>query len=146
LEARHAVDGLDTALDDETVATVRLLVSELVTNSVRHGRPDESGHIELSLSATRDSVRVEVADVGAGFTPRPRVEGQDEASGWGLHLVDALSHRWGTERERGMLIWFEIDSPSVAPRPDLAGAQITLSSPAASDATSARKALESETR
>lgn len=107
------MDGLDTALDDETVATVRLLVSELVTNSVRHGRADESGHIELSLSATRDSVRVEVADVGAGFTPRPRVEGQDEASGWGLHLVDALSHRWGTERERGMLVWFEIDRRSV---------------------------------
>lgn len=110
--ARDAVAGLGFALDEETVATVRLLVSELVTNSVRHARP--GGHIELSLSATPDSVRVEVVDAGAGFTPRPRAEGQDEASGWGLHLVEALSHRWGTERERGMLIWFEIDIPSVA--------------------------------
>ncbi len=108
------MDGLDTALDEETVATVRLLVSELVTNSIRHGRPDASGHIELSLSATRDSIRVEVADAGTGFAPRPRAEGQDQGSGRGLHLVEALSHRWGTERERGTRIWFEIDIPSVA--------------------------------
>ncbi len=113
-EARHAVDGLDTALDEETVATVRLLVSELVTNSVRHGHPDASGHIELSLSATRDSIRVEVADSGTGFAPRPRTEGQDQGSGWGLHLVEVLSHRWGIERERGMRIWFEIDRPPVS--------------------------------
>ncbi len=107
------MDGLGFALDEETVATVRLLVSELVTNSVRHGCPDESSHIELALSVTPQFVRVEVADAGAGFRPEARAEGQDEASGWGLVLVEALSHRWGTERERGTLIWFEIDSPSV---------------------------------
>ncbi|CAA9520668.1 MAG: hypothetical protein AVDCRST_MAG45-2478 [uncultured Solirubrobacterales bacterium] len=113
-EARHAVDGLDTALDDETIATVRLLVSELVTNSVRHGLPDESGHIELFVSATRESVRVEVLDAGAGFAPRARVEGQDAGSGWGLHLLEVLSHRWGSEHHRGTRIWFEIDKPPVA--------------------------------
>lgn len=113
-EARHAVDGLRAALDAETVETVRLLVSELVTNSVRHGGSDESGHIELWLSAEDDSVRVEVADAGAGFVPQPRAEAQDEGSGWGLHLVEVLSHRWGTSTERGMRIWFEIDGPAVA--------------------------------
>jgi anti-sigma regulatory factor (Ser/Thr protein kinase) len=113
-EARQAVDGLDPALDDETIATVRLLVSELVTNSVRHGVADESGHIELSLSATHNSIRVEVVDAGEGFTPRARVEGQDAASGWGLHLLEVLSHRWGTEHHRGTRIWFEIDKPPVA--------------------------------
>ena len=110
-EARHAVDGLETAVDDETVATVRLLVSELVTNSVRHGRADEAGYIELSLSANPGSVRVEVADAGTGFAPQPRGEGQDEGSGWGLHLVQVLSHRWGSEPEPGTRIWFEIDRP-----------------------------------
>lgn len=108
-EARHAVDDLDGALDDETVATVRLLVSELVTNSVRHGKADESGHIELSLSARGDTVRVEVADAGLGFAPKARSTDQDTGSGWGLHLVEALSHRWGSEQGGGTRIWFEID-------------------------------------
>ncbi len=106
--ARRAVDGLETALDDETVATVRLLVSELVTNSVRHGSPDQAGEIELSVAASPETVRVEVADSGPGFATRPRFEGQDEGSGWGLHLLDALSDRWGTERNGHMRVWFEL--------------------------------------
>lgn len=107
--ARRAVDGLEHALDEETVATVRLLISELVTNSVRHVRPKESGEIELYVAASPAAVRVEVADSGPGFATRPRVDDQDEGSGWGLHLVDALSNRWGTERNGRMRIWFEVD-------------------------------------
>ena len=107
--ARHAIDGLETAVDEETLATVRLLVSELVTNSVRHARPDRSGEIELSVSASPKTVRVEVADSGPGFNAQPRTGDQDQGSGWGLHLVELLSHRWGTMREKGMRIWFEID-------------------------------------
>jgi anti-sigma regulatory factor (Ser/Thr protein kinase) len=110
--ARRAVDGLEERVDNETAASVRLLVSELVTNSVRHGRADAEGEIELSVSAWDHTVRVEVADSGPGFAARPRFEGQDEESGWGLHLVDALSHRWGTERNARALIWFEIDHAS----------------------------------
>ena len=108
-DARHAVDDLDATLDEETVETVRLLVSELVTNSVRHGKADESGHIELSLSAQGDTVRVEVADAGVGFAPKARTTEQDNGSGWGLHLVEVLSHRWGSEQGAGTRIWFEID-------------------------------------
>lgn len=54
-------------------------------------------------------MRVEVADAGRGFTVRSRVSGQDEGSGWGLHPVDALSDRWGAERDGHMRNWFEID-------------------------------------
>jgi anti-sigma regulatory factor (Ser/Thr protein kinase) len=93
---------------------VKLLVSELVTNSVRHSGGDHQGEIELSVSASTRTVRVEVRDSGPGFIARPRFEGQDAESGWGLHLVDALSHRWGTEREAHALIWFEIDHAAEA--------------------------------
>jgi two-component sensor histidine kinase len=113
-EARRAVDGLWTTLDEQTAATVRLLVSELVSNSVRHGAPDESGLIELSLSATTRTVRAEVADGGTGYSPRRREEAQDEGSGWGLHLVEVLSHRWGAAHEGGTRRWFEIDRSPVA--------------------------------
>lgn len=153
-KARHAIDGLEAAVDEETVATVRLLVSELVSNSVRHARPEESSEIELSVRASSKTVRVEVADSGPGFDAQPRTGDHDQGSGWGLHLVELLSHRWGTAREAGMRIWFEIDHPAAAeaaairnqPFSASAVAQTTLSSPPASDATSARNALESVTR
>ncbi len=110
--ARQALAPLDRQVDRSTLGTIRLLVSELVTNSVRHS--EASGGIELLVSASPETVRVEVADAGPGFAVRPRVPGQDKGSGWGLHLLDALSHRWGTERRGHMRVWFEIDSPSVA--------------------------------
>jgi anti-sigma regulatory factor (Ser/Thr protein kinase) len=109
--ARRALAPLDRAVDEATKETLYLLVSELVTNSVRHGRSEGGGEIELSASASPDKVRVEVADPGPGFAARPRADGQDQGSGWGLHLVDALSNRWGTERDGRMRIWFELDVP-----------------------------------
>ncbi|MBA3422263.1 MAG: ATP-binding protein [Thermoleophilaceae bacterium] len=98
------------------MGTLRLLVSELVANSVRHSRPERSpGEIELLVSTSPETVRVEVVDGGRGFVVGPRVVGQDQGSGWGLHLVDTLSDRWGTERDGGMRIWFELDcAPAVA--------------------------------
>lgn len=81
-EVRAALDPLEPAVDPRTIGTLRLLVSELVGNSVRHGRPERStAEIELSVSKSRQTVRVEVADAGRGFTVRSRVSGQDEGSG-----------------------------------------------------------------
>jgi anti-sigma regulatory factor (Ser/Thr protein kinase) len=120
-KARRAVDELAGTLDDGTVSTLRLLVSELVTNSVAHGRPRASGDVELSISARHGRVRVEVADGGPGFGPRARTEGQDQGSGWGLHLVEAMSHRWGTEGGAGTCVWFEIDAAPAGPRRRAAG-------------------------
>ena len=113
-EARAALRPLEFAVDRATIATLRLLVSELVTNSVRHGRPSSAGEIELSVRASPRTVRVEIADAGHGFAVRPRVAGQDQGSGWGLHLVDILSDRWGIERDGPMRIWFEIDCPAAS--------------------------------
>jgi anti-sigma regulatory factor (Ser/Thr protein kinase) len=115
-EARAALGPLEPAVDRATIGTLRLLVSELVANSVRHSRPERSpGEIELLVSTSPETVRVEVVDGGRGFVVGPRVVGQDQGSGWGLHLVDTLSDRWGTERDGGMRIWFELDyAPAVA--------------------------------
>jgi anti-sigma regulatory factor (Ser/Thr protein kinase) len=84
-------------------------VTELVSNSVRHSRSCDE-EIELSVAASREGVRVEVADSGSGCSPRPREEGQDEGSGWGLHLVECLSDRWGADRSDRLAIWFELDA------------------------------------
>ncbi len=107
-EARGALEPIEPNLDASTLGTLRLLVSELVTNSVRHGQAERAGEIELSVSVSHETVRVEIADPGPGFDVSPRAEAQDQGSGWGLHLVDVLSDRWGTERDRYMRVWFEL--------------------------------------
>lgn len=87
-----------------------LLVSELVTNSVRHGglRPDQE--IELTVQASRHHLRVEVAEPGEGFevtsTPLPRRG--IPSGGWGLYLVDRLSSAWGVEGGGATKVWFEM--------------------------------------
>ncbi len=107
-EARRALEPLEPHLDPNTFGTLTLLVSELVTNSVRHGQAEESDELELSVRASREKIRVEVADGGAGFEASPRAEGQDKGSGWGLHLLETLSDRWGTEQNGRMRVWFEL--------------------------------------
>jgi anti-sigma regulatory factor (Ser/Thr protein kinase) len=107
-EARRALEPLERRLDPDTFETLRLLVSELVTNSVRHGQAEESDELELAVRASRETIRVEVADGGLGFEASPRAEGQDKGSGWGLHLLETLSDRWGTEQNGRMRVWFEL--------------------------------------
>jgi len=109
--ARHAVDGLADRLGDDQLGDVRLLISELVTNSLRHAelRPEDS--ISLRVSVDDAVVRVEVCDPGKGFELAGRAEDPDAVNGWGLYLVATLADRWGIERSggEGSTVWFELD-------------------------------------
>jgi serine/threonine-protein kinase RsbW len=87
--------------------TVKLLVTELVTNSFRHARVGHDDQIELRVLATPRFVRVEVADPGPGFEPDPPQPGPE--GGFGLLLVDELSDRWGVASREPCRVWFELD-------------------------------------
>jgi anti-sigma regulatory factor (Ser/Thr protein kinase) len=106
--ARHALDGLDLYVGEELCRTIKLLVSELVTNSIRHAdlRPDDT--IDVVVTATDDVVRVEVGDPGEGFIDEVREPRPDQASGWGLLLTDRLANRWGVSGSDGTNVWFEV--------------------------------------
>jgi signal transduction histidine kinase len=108
-EARAALGSLDGRIDRAVLDDIRLLVSELVTNSVRHSQAGRE-LVRLAVMRRGETVRVEVSDGGRGFRPTARTKAQDEAGGWGLHLVDRLAHRWGVETGRHTRVWFEIDS------------------------------------
>jgi anti-sigma regulatory factor (Ser/Thr protein kinase) len=108
--ARRALDHVGEELPEPRMRDVRLLVSELVTNAVRHAGIGAGDPIRLLIDAGNGSVRVEVLDRGIGFTPRAPEPDPSRASGWGLFLVDELADRWGVEgAEPGTRIWFEID-------------------------------------
>ena len=83
-------------------------MSELVTNSVRHSGGESDADIELSVRASRERIRAEVCDYGEGFAAEPRKDGADKESGWGLHLIEALSDRWAAEGNGRMCVWFEL--------------------------------------
>jgi two-component sensor histidine kinase len=103
--ARTAIGGLNGSLEG-VAQPVRLLVSELVTNSVKHGAAGPEDAIELKLTASPEKVRVEVADNGPGIRPPAR---RDRPGGFGFMLVERLADRWGVLAERGTRVWFEID-------------------------------------
>jgi anti-sigma regulatory factor (Ser/Thr protein kinase) len=107
--ARDALAPLGERLDDAQLETVRLLVTELITNSVKHGRTgDEPVRVTVTVDAAR--VRVEVKDGGPGFEPPPPPSSRsDSTSGWGLYLVARIADRWGVETGAEKSVWFELD-------------------------------------
>ena len=107
--ARQAIRELEPGLERALFANMRLLVSELVTNSVRHAHAAPPASLELRATVFADHVRVEVADHGHGFDPSAQVPNRDTAAGWGLYLVDQLADRWGVANTHGTSVWFEID-------------------------------------
>jgi anti-sigma regulatory factor (Ser/Thr protein kinase) len=107
--ARQVLDRLDGRLDPAGLETMRLLVSELVTNSVRHARLENTGWIAVTVEENPNALRVAVSDPGIGFEDRPGPPQPGDPSGWGLHLVDQLADRWGFSKDGETKVWFEID-------------------------------------
>jgi anti-sigma regulatory factor (Ser/Thr protein kinase) len=106
-EARTKVcAAIEPELAEPASDTLRLLVSEVVSNAVRHGG-DSGQPVELHASWNAE-VRVEVCDHGEGFTPKPRVGALDEPGGFGLYLVGRLADRWGVETDDGTTVWFVV--------------------------------------
>jgi anti-sigma regulatory factor (Ser/Thr protein kinase) len=111
--ARHALVALEERVDPGVLEDIRLLVSELVTNAVRHAQTPNGGEVALEVAIDPPRLRVEVADPGTGFDPRPRDDEMTRPGGWGLFLVDRVADRWGVVRDRMNCVWFEIDGAAV---------------------------------
>ncbi len=125
--SRLALAGLEDRLDPNVLFDIRLLVSELVTNCVKHGRVGPEESIMLNVAIGDANVRVSVVDKGPGFEApqQPVSEAAAEAgSGWGLFLVDQLSESWGVERHAGATVWFEVARQREQPADTGAGRQV----------------------
>src|SRR4051794_38402866 len=112
-EGRHALDRLEGTIADDQLSELRLLVTELLTNSVRHGTGGD--WIMLDVEIYANAVRVVVTDSGPGFEPEPEpTPHPDGRGGWGLCLVAGLADRWGVHRNRRTAVWFEVDRGALA--------------------------------
>ena len=114
-EVRRSLDALRLPADVRDDA--RLLVTELVSNSIRHAalRADQRIRIWARWSGRRLKVVVRDRDharpdtIAGSIRPVPGAE-----SGWGLFIVNQLASRWGTIHDGGAGYWFELDAS--APR------------------------------
>jgi anti-sigma regulatory factor (Ser/Thr protein kinase) len=107
--SRHATHAALTAWQlghvDEAAA---LLVSELVTNAIRHAKGIDV--VTVNLHAGRTWLRIEVQDTDRHW-PQPRIPGRHDDSGFGFILVNALASNWGVrETETGKAVWAELDT------------------------------------
>lgn len=115
--AHHCVLGIAPALDPDMLDDVRLLISELVTNAIRHAGLSPDDWIELVVEVGSDQVRVEVRDPGPGFDPArlsrskqaPTQFGGPSRTGWGLEFLRRIASRWGVEHNGLTSVWFELD-------------------------------------
>jgi two-component sensor histidine kinase len=100
--ARRAVEALPLA--PGRTGEVKLIVSELVTNSIEHAELSADDRIEvLARVDPRGALHVEVRDPGPGPPP-------DARSGMGWRILDRMADRWGVDRRDGQArVWFELD-------------------------------------
>ena len=123
LRAPHAARAFAGAtlaewnLAAEAVEAAQLVISELVTNALRHA--SDSPDVTLQLVLTDDCIRVLVSDGGPGEPKQARPDaGSSDVSGRGLWIVDAFTNHWGTEPNArgGKTVWCEIPTEPVSKR------------------------------
>jgi serine/threonine-protein kinase RsbW len=109
--ARRALAATAVGIPDDVLEHAEIVLSELVTNSVRHSGSD---WVEVDITLDRNALRIEVIDSGQQAI-RPRAAGAEGAEGgWGLMVVAELATKWGVERRpTGKIIWVEFDAAPV---------------------------------
>ena len=107
--ARAAIAGFceDRDFSPSTMATLTLLVSEVVTNAVIHPDVEPPGIVGIYARLDEERVRVEVSDPGQRFTPEPRDPSRLEG-GYGLYLLEKEAASWGVDPEPRTTVWFEV--------------------------------------
>jgi len=108
LGERVAASALDSA---------HLLISELVSNSLRHSGSVD-GRVVISVELAPDWFRVGVLDSGSDSVITVRPPNTETGDGFGLNLVQMLSERWGVEHVSGggTQVWAQLQR---APAGDL---------------------------
>ena len=107
--ARAALAALDSHVGEDQLQSLRLVVTELITNSIRHAGIDARGVIGLNLRVENGLLRCTVSDPGPGFEKPDMVRPhQDRAGGFGLVILESISSSWGVTRDELFRVWFEV--------------------------------------
>jgi anti-sigma regulatory factor (Ser/Thr protein kinase) len=116
--ARAWIAEIGPPVTGRKLEEVQLVVSELVTNCLRHAGLAADDVIELCRRVVPgEKLRIEVVDRGPGFAPPEAVHmpAEGETGGRGLALVDRLASRWGVLNDEVHRVWCEFDRPEPEP-------------------------------
>ncbi len=107
--ARSSLAALEPIIGADLLQSLRLVVTELITNSIRHAGIDERAVIGLDIRVEDGLLRCTVSDPGRGFEKpdvvRPH---QDRAGGFGLVILESVSSDWGVTRDDLFRVWFDV--------------------------------------
>ena len=116
---RRLVSDLAAAgIYDAVVADAALVVSELLSNAIRHAAPLPGAQVRVAWTLDHDALEVSVSDAGDGPLPRVTEPAPGEPGGRGLGIVETLANRWGVRRDNGeTTVWAQLAAPHVASVP-----------------------------
>jgi anti-sigma regulatory factor (Ser/Thr protein kinase) len=110
--ARAAVSAwIGHQVTETMLIDLRLLVGELVANSVVHADVPRDSVVSVRVQLGADALHVEVGDCGRGGTIALRTPDLTNGGGFGLNVVDVVSRRWGVRRHAGTQVWAELAFP-----------------------------------
>jgi len=106
--ARHALARELAALGvpDDAIADAMLVISELVSNAVKHAAPLPGGEVQVGWSIDRERMHLETTDGGGSTRPNPAVATGFALGGRGLDIVRTISDQWGvTQHGESVTVW-----------------------------------------
>ena len=95
------------------LADAQMVVGELVANSVRHADTPDDAVVSVRGDIRGDALHLEVEDSGTSGSIAPRAPDREHGGGFGLHVVELLSRRWGVDRDAGTRVWAELEYPAI---------------------------------
>lgn len=101
-------------LDEQTIDESEIVVSELLTNALRHAKPLSDGALRVRWKVRNEVVEIEVTDGGGETVPATAPRTVWGSSGRGLRIVRSMAHEWGVGEDRsgGVTVWAALGGPS----------------------------------
>jgi anti-sigma regulatory factor (Ser/Thr protein kinase) len=101
-EARHKLKDwmADGGLSTDEIEDARIIISELVANSIRHAQPLPEGDLEITWRLEPQGLEVAVTDGGSSTRPRKVHAPSSAVAGRGMAIVDSLALSWWADRSR----------------------------------------------
>jgi anti-sigma regulatory factor (Ser/Thr protein kinase) len=111
---RQLMADLDAAgVLQAAVGDAVLVVSELLSNAIRHARPLPGASVQVAWAVDDGAVEVAVSDGGSPTRPYPAYASVSALGGRGLDIVEYLSRTWGVRTDPdGLTVWAVLPAPA----------------------------------